>query len=209
MDMSQTKTLFISATNTNIGKTYASALLLKYYTNKGLKVGYFKPFETGVINTPSDGTSMLNLAKKLNPNFNVNINDVVPYQFNLPAAPYIAKKNVIIDLEFLKEKKQYLESLCDILIIEGAGGLMVPIFENFFIIDLIKEFNSKTILICPSKLGCINDILLSVEALKARQISYKCYINLYENDNDFKIISQAFLKNYFGKLNFLDEFKIK
>ena len=207
--MPQTKTLFISATNTNIGKTYASSLLLKYYANKGLKVGYFKPFETGVINAPSDGTSMLNLVKRLNPYFNVNINDVVPYQFTLPAAPYIAKKDVIIDLEFLKKKKQFLETLCDILIIEGAGGLMVPIFENFFIIDLIKEFKSKTILICPSKLGCINDILLSVEALKAREIPYQCYINLFENDNDFKIISQPFLKNYFGKLHFLDEFQIK
>ena len=206
--MPQTKNLFISATNTNIGKTYASSLLLKYFAKKGLKVGYFKPFETGVITTPSDGTSMLNLVKKLNPTFNVNINDVVPYQFWLPAAPYIAKKDVIIDLEFLKEKKEYLERFCDILIIEGAGGLMVPLFENFFIIDLIQEFKCKTILICPSKLGCINDILLSVEALKARAIPYECYINLYENDNDFKIISQPFLKNYFKKLNFLDDLKV-
>jgi dethiobiotin synthetase len=68
---------------------------------------------------------MLELAKKLNPSFNVTLNDVVPYQFKLPAAPYVAKENTIIDLEFLKEKKKYLEQFCDVLIIEGAGGLMV------------------------------------------------------------------------------------
>ena len=54
---------------------------------------------------------MLELVKKLNPSFNVTINDVVPYQFKLPAAPYVAKENTIIDLEFLQEKKKYLEQL--------------------------------------------------------------------------------------------------
>lgn len=159
-------TLFITATNTDVGKTYASEQFLKYYAKKGLKVGYFKPCETGVKATPLDGNKMLNLVKKLNPAFNVNINDVVPYQFKLPAAPYVAKGNAKISIDFIKEKKKYLEQFCDILIIEGGagGGLMVPIEENLFVIDIIKELESKAILITPSKLGCINDTLLSIEA---------------------------------------------
>ncbi len=197
--------LFVSATNTDVGKTYACEKLLEHYAKKGFKVGYFKPFETGVVDFPLDGTKMLNLAKTLNSSFNVTINDVVPYQFKLPAAPYVAKENTIIDLEFLIEKKKYLEQFCDLLIIEGAGGLMVPIEKDLFIIDLIKIFEANAILIAPSKLGCINDTLLSVNALKAKNIDFELYINLYEDADNFENVSKPFLIEYFKKLNFLQD----
>lgn len=199
------KSLFISATNTDVGKTYACEKFLNYFAKAGLKVGYFKPFETGVVDFPLDGSKMLELTKKLNPSFNVTINDVVPYQFKLPAAPYVAKGNTIIDIDFLKEKKKYLEQFCDVLIIEGAGGLMVPIEKDLFIIDLIKEFNCEAILITPSKLGCINDTLLSINALKAKNIDFEFYINLYHDINSFEKVSKPFLIDYFGKLNFLED----
>ncbi|MCB9097732.1 dethiobiotin synthase [Arcobacter sp. s6] len=199
------KILFVSATNTDVGKTYACEKLLEHYAKKGFKVGYFKPFETGVVDFPLDGTKMLNLVKTLNPSFNVTINDVVPYQFKLPAAPYVAKENTIIDLEFLIEKKKYLEQFCDLLIIEGAGGLMVPIEKDLFIIDLIKIFEANAILITPSKLGCINDTLLSINALKAKNIDFEFYINLYQDINSFEKVSKPFLIDYFKKLNFLQD----
>lgn len=199
------KTLFVTATNTNVGKTYACEKLLKYYAKEGFKVGYFKPCETGVEDLPLDGNKMLNLVKELNNDFNVNINDVVPYQFKLPAAPYVAKEDSIVNIEFLIEKKKQLQKLCDILIIEGAGGLMVPIEDGIFVIDLIKEFEAETILITSSKLGCINDTLLSMQALKNRDISFDWYINLYEDKDSFKDVSKPFLEDYFGKLKFLDE----
>lgn len=203
--MQNNNTLFITATNTDVGKTYACEQFLKYYSKKGLKVGYFKPLETGVTGLPPDGNKMLNLVKKLNPSFDVSINDVVPYQFKLPAAPYVSKGQTKIDINFLKKKKEELESSCDILIIEGAGGLMVPIEEDFFMIDLIKEFKTKAILITPSKLGCINDILLSQEALKNRDIDFDWYINLYEDKDDFEKVSKPFLHSYFKELKFLDD----
>lgn len=199
------KILFVSATNTDVGKTYACGKLLKHYAKKGFKVGYFKPFETGVVDVPLDGTKMLNLVKTLNPSFDVTINDVVPYQFKLPAAPYVAKENTIIDIEFLKEKKKYLEQFCDLLIIEGAGGLMVPIEKDLFIIDLIKIFDCEAILITSSKLGCINDTLLSINALKTKNIDFKFYINLYQDINSFEKVSKPFLIDYFGKLNFIED----
>lgn len=199
------KSLFITATNTDVGKTYACEKFLNYFAKAGLKVGYFKPFETGVFDKPLDGSKMLELAKKLNPSFNVTINDVVPYQFKLPAAPYVAKGNTIIDIDFLKEKKRYLEQFCDVLIIEGAGGLMVPIEKDLFVIDLIKEFDCEAILITPSKLGCINDTLLSINALKAKNIDFEFYINLYQDINSFEKVSKPFLLDYFEKLNFLED----
>lgn len=199
------KSLFITATNTDVGKTYASEKFLRFFAKQGLKVGYFKPCETGVIDFPVDGNKMLNLVKELNPDFNVTINDVVPYQFKLPAAPYVAKDKNTISLELIKEKKNYLEQFCDILIIEGAGGLMVPIEKDLFIIDLIKELECEAILITPSKLGCINDTLLSINALKSKNINFEFYINLYQDINTFDSVSKPFLIDYFGKLNYINE----
>jgi len=199
------KSIFITATNTDVGKTYASEKFLRYFSRKGLKVGYFKPCETGVITQPIDGSKMLNLTKELNKDFKANINDVVPYQFKLPAAPYVAKEDTRISLEVLKQKKAYLQSMCDVLIIEGAGGLMVPLEANLFIIDLIKEFESQTILITPSKLGCINDTLLSIEALKNRNIDFEFFINLYQDKDSFKKVSEPFLRDHFKTLQFLDD----
>ncbi len=199
------KSFFVSATNTDVGKTYACEKFLKFFHSLGLKVGYFKPCETGVIDLPIDGSKMLKLTKELNPTFDFELKDIVPYQFKLPAAPYVSKGDTKIDIDFLKKQITLLKSKCDVLIIEGAGGLMVPIEKDLFIIDLIKEFNSKAILITPSKLGCINDTLLSIEALKNRNIDFEFFINLYEDKDSFNDVSKPFLKEYFGKLNFLNE----
>lgn len=202
------KSFFITATNTDVGKTYACEKFLNFFANANLRVGYFKPIETGVQNSsPLDGSKMLNLAKKLNKDFeHISINDCVPYQFTLPASPYVAKENSTIDIEFLKEKKEYLQKFCDVLIVEGAGGLMVPIEKDFFMIDLIKEFDCKTFLITPSKLGCINDTLLSIEALKNRKIDFEFFINLYQDINSFDKVSKPFLEDFFGELKFLQDF---
>ncbi|WP_419769175.1 MAG: dethiobiotin synthase [Candidatus Marinarcus sp.] len=197
--------IFITATNTDVGKSYACEQFLKRYANMGYKVGYFKPIETGVITLPADGSKLLNLTKTLNPSFDVEINDVVPYQFKLPAAPFVAKKEHNIDIAFLKQKVAYLHTFCDVLIVEGAGGLMVPIEKEYFMIDLIKELKCKAILIAPSHLGSINDTLLSIEALKHRNIPFEWYINLYKDKGSFNEVTLPFYEAYFNKVHYLGE----
>ena len=201
------KSLFITATNTDIGKTYAAELFLRAYASKGFRVGYFKPIETGVVSLPLDGQKMLDITKKLNPDFNVNIKDVVPYQFELPAAPYVAKKDLKISIDMIKEKRDYLLEFCDFLIIEGAGGLMVPIEEDFFLIDLIVKLECSAILVAPSKLGGINDTLLSGLALKAKNIQYETYINLYQDKKSFFDVSYPYYEKCFKNIKFLSDVK--
>lgn len=204
-DYYKNKTIFVTATNTDVGKTYASEKFLRHFASLGLKVGYFKPCETGVIDSPLDGTKMLKLVKQLNEDFDVTINDIVPYQFKLPAAPYVSKGDITIDIEFLKQKQKELQKMCDVLIIEGAGGLMVPIEKDIFIIDLIKEFQAQAFLITPSKLGCINDTLLSIQALETRNIDFEFFINLYEDKDSFEEVSLPFLKDCFSEINYLND----
>lgn len=203
------KIFFVTATNTDIGKTYACEIFLNKLTKDGEKVGYFKPIETGVNSKPTDGVKLLSITKKLNKDFNFNIDDVVPYQFKLPAAPFIAKKDKNIDITFILNQITKLLDFCDTLIIEGVGGLMVPIEKDYFIIDLIsdisKNFNTKTILISPSNLGSINDTLLSQKALDSYNLKYKWYINLYKDKDSFTTTTLPFYKEYFDKLFFLQE----
>jgi len=201
---------FITATNTNVGKTTASQLFLKKFAKEGKRVGYFKPIETGVIHNPNDGTLLLNLTKQLNQDFTVNINDIVPFQFKQPAAPFVASNQKHIDIEIIKHKVKMLLNYCDLLIIEGAGGLMVPINQNYFMYNLIKDLNvTKTILIVPSSLGSINDTLLSQNLLKQHNIKFEWYINLFKDKDNFNQITLPFYKSYFEANSQVDFDKIR
>lgn len=204
MSDSHKEIYFITATGTNIGKTYASAIFLERFARDGRKVGYYKPIETGVVTTPSDGSLILSLVKKLNPDFVVTIDDVVPYQFALPAAPFVAKGESIIDIDYIFSQANYLLTMCDTLIIEGAGGLMVPITKDLFMVDLIEVFKpTETYLITPAYLGCINETLLSLDLLKNRKIRHSWYINRKEDETGFETVSLPFYKAYFDTLRFL------
>jgi len=85
-----------------------------------------------------------------------------------------------------------LEKLSDILIIEGAGGLYVPIDDTTMMIDLIKHLNAKALLVTHCSLGCINDTLLSEKALKDKNIKYLTAFNCRENDESFEVVSEPY-----------------
>lgn len=190
------KRIFITATNTDIGKTYASTLILKELASKGLKVGVFKPIETGVIDYPLDGKKLFDCALNLNPKLSVlSLDDIVPYQFKLPAAPLVAKAKTHIDLAYLNTKLEVIEKLCDVVLIEGAGGLMVPVEEDIYMVDFIEYFKTSVLLVVPSRLGSINDSLLSRYLLDSKSINYTWAINLYEDKDSFHKVTAPFYKN--------------
>ena len=194
--------IFITATNTNIGKTYISLNLIRLFSKLGFRVGVMKPIETGVIDgVPSDGMALLEESRKYNPMMsNVSIDEVVPYQFQLPASPYVAKGGETITTDKIREYIQNIEQFCDIVIVEGAGGLLVPIERNYFMIDLIQDLGYRTLLVAPSNLGSINDTLLSLDKLSQRGIDFHWTINLYRDMDTFSQITQPFYLDYFGEV---------
>jgi len=190
------KKIFVTATNTDIGKTYTTKLLLEEFASRGLRVGVIKIIETGVNNYAPDAELLLKTVKKLNKEFeNLQVKDVVPITYSLPAAPYVASKNTPLDLQKINDCVHSLEILCDILIIEGAGGLYVPIDENYMMIDMITHFNAATLLVTHCSLGCINDTILSENALNEKNIKFATIFNCRENDINFKEISEPY---FFG-----------
>jgi len=188
------KRIFVTATNTDIGKTYTTKLLLKEYAKQGLRVGVIKPIETGVRdNVYPDGDQLLSLVKELNPEMmDLNIDDIVPISYELPAAPYIASQGESLDFTLLSSAIEKLEERCDLLIIEGAGGLYVPVDGSFMMVDLIAFFNATTLLVTHCSLGCINDTLLSAQVLKNKNLNHTIAFNCRKKDSDFKEISAPF-----------------
>lgn len=194
--------IFITATNTDVGKTYATLTLLKALSQRGLKVGVMKPIETGVEGSPKDATLLFETAKIYHPELSsLKLKDIAPYQFELPAAPYVAKGRKRVSAELLESAYAKIEALCDIVLIEGAGGLLVPIEDDFYMYDFIRLFGAKTLLIGHDKLGCINDVLLNLHLLDALGVDdYEWCINFKENKDDFQKTSYPFFQKLFGRV---------
>ena len=214
--------IFISANNTECGKTYTTLKLIQKFSQMGYKVGVMKPIETGVKDLPVDGKKLFNEAKKYNPLLNkLTLDDIVPIQLKLPAAPIVAGD---VDLKKIKTSYTKIKSLCDILLIEGAGGLRVPVkmkngkckMENeewrvenntsskfqvpssdcqvIEMWELAQFFNAKLFMVFRSNLGMINDFLLNKYFLENKNIKYNWAINLF--DKSYFEISHPFMKNF-------------
>ncbi|DAB29971.1 MAG TPA: dethiobiotin synthase [Sulfurimonas sp. UBA12504] len=188
------KRIFVSATNTDIGKTYTTKLLLKEFASRGLLVGVVKPIETGVVNDfAPDGEELLECVKQLNHKlWSLEVEDIVPITYELAAAPFVASNNTKLDFKKILEAIENMEASCDLVIIEGAGGLYVPIDEETMMIDLISELNAVALLVTHCSLGCINDTLLSKKALEDKNISHLVAFNCKDNEQSFKLRSEPY-----------------
>ncbi len=193
-----TKRIFITATNTDIGKTYTTSQLLHAYSEMGFRVGVFKPIETGVSDEPLDGALLQRAARAHNPTFVAELDTIVPLQFALPAAPYVANNAGAIDLKEIDRALAQIEEQCDIVLIEGAGGLMVPIDKNLMVIDLIRHFEATALLVSHCSLGCINDTLLSLQALYHAKLPHIWALNCKGDFNAFQQISEPYFIERFG-----------
>ncbi len=192
--------IFITATNTDIGKTYATIKLIESFGQRGLQVGVLKPIETGVVEYPLDGRVLLDAAKKTNPDLkNFTCEDIVPVQYPLPAAPYVSKGDKQISLKAIYTAYQKVAKVSDIVLIEGAGGLMVPLEKELYMYNLAQEFDARILLVTHSKLGCINDTLLNLRLLESIHIEYEWCVNMRDNE-DFIKTTLPYYKDRFGRI---------
>lgn len=174
------KSFLITGTDTGIGKTFIGRCLIRYFTETNIRVVPFKPVETGVINDqPEDGLALLREAK-----IEEDIDRVVPYRFELPASPLVAsrKEEKPIDLTKILETFNLLRSSYDLVIVEGAGGICVPITESITYLELAKILNIPVVVVARSKLGTINHTLLTTRIARAYGIRVIAVIlNQYED----------------------------
>ena len=195
------KKILITATNTDIGKTYTSLALIKSFSALGYRVGVMKPIETGVVTVAQDATLLLTCAKKHNPDFSdISIKDVCPIQYKLPAAPYVAKGEKKIDFSALKKAEEKLSKHCDILLIESAGGIMTPVEDDFIMIDFLRFFNARALLITDDQLGCINNTLLNIQVLNSYTEEFIWCVNQKSTEGDFEAVSLPYFQEKFDNV---------
>ncbi len=168
------KPLFITATDTDIGKTYVCAGLAHSLKKLDIDVGIMKPFACGVKQKTGFSSNDLTILSKA-----AMVNDAEellnPFFFPIPASPYTAAKNfgVKIDINYLMKCFRKLDKIHDVMLVEGIGGIMTPILKDYAIIDLIKDLEANTIIVTSSKIGTINHTIMTCNMCKNMKIPVK------------------------------------
>jgi dethiobiotin synthetase len=165
-------TLFVTGTDTSVGKTYVCARLLEFFKKKGIQAGYQKWVATGVEGgLPEDLAICLNAAGIESVPENVAFQ--VPFRFRFPASPHLAAEieNKEVDTEVIINRYASLAANYEWQIVEGVGGVMVPLRRNLLLVDLLARLQPKVLVVARSGLGTLNHTMLTLEALRKRKIS--------------------------------------
>ena len=154
--------IFITGTDTGVGKTLVAAALARHLRDLGLRVGVMKPVETGVTDPAAEGSdaALLRWAATCD----APLQDVAPLRLRRPLAPAVAaeKDKIFVDFGALLEACRRLRENHDFVIVEGAGGLMVPLAGGLLIADLARAMCLPLLVVCRPDLGTINHTLLTV-----------------------------------------------
>jgi len=158
--------LFISGTDTGVGKSLVAAGLARLWLNQGFSVGVLKPVASGGF--PSEDGKLLQKAAKLP---NSAYPSIVPVHYRQPLAPYVAAwKEGAVSLPKIEKAYQEAKLKYDRLVVEGIGGVLVPITQKFSAIDWLVKWKLSTLVVARAGLGTINHTLLTLEALKKRKV---------------------------------------
>lgn len=177
---------FVTGIGTNVGKTIVSTVLVE-----ALQSDYWKPIQSGTIDGKDSDT-----IKELISNSKTIIHPET-YLLNEPLSPHFAAhlEGVEIDINSLE-----LPQTNNQLIIEGAGGLLVPINQSHYVIDIAKKFNCEIILVISNYLGCINHSLLSIDYLVRNNFNIKALVFNGEFEEQVKNV----IINYVSNLNIVE-----
>jgi dethiobiotin synthetase len=167
-------TLFITGTDTNVGKTMVTGLMAASLLETGASVAIYKPIQTGsaVLTQPEDlHTLQQFLTPYLDRLYAHNrLKLVNTYNFHPPVTPWIADVEGIISFKTIQEQVSALQNTHDWVLIEGAGGLMAPVTQNTMMLDLIAQLGCPCVLVARQALGTINHTLLSAYQLNEKKI---------------------------------------
>jgi len=184
--------LFVSGIDTDIGKTYATGQLAKALMQQGVSVITQKLVQTGVSTDPNNGE--MNIADDIVTHRQLMDIPLQPcdldsttcaHRYKKPASPHLATKlsGKVLDPNMITDASKRLQSQYDTVLLEGAGGLLVPITENLLTLDYIAEQGYPVILVTSGRLGSINHTLLSLEAIKSRGLTVHSVIYNHIHDD--------------------------
>lgn len=167
------KGIFITGTDTGVGKTFVASGLIKAIKGMGVNVCPMKPVETGckIKNgkvVPADAVKLLKAS-----GIKESVDSVNPYRFRQPLAPAMAAEDegVVIKRSKIISAYKRLSKVYDFIVVEGAGGIMAPVYKRYLYLDMIKDIALPLIIVSRPGLGTINHTLLTIEAARSRGIN--------------------------------------
>lgn len=194
--------IFISGIDTDAGKTYMTGMYARMLMEQGKSVITQKFIQTGNVDFSEDiemhrkimGTGLLPEDRE---------GLTAPIIFSYPASAQLAARidGRDIDLNVIENATKELASRYDVVLIEGAGGLMVPLADDYFAIDYVRQHNLPLMLVTNSVLGSINHTVLSLEAIKSRGINLRgvIYNTYFDNDRIIAEDTLGFIQRYVNR----------
>ena len=173
LEESMERGIFVTGTDTGVGKTYVAAGIAKEFRSQGVNVGVMKPVETGCrtrsgVLFPVDAVRLTEAAGARDPLQLIN-----PYRFRRPLAPSVAAeiegKKILVSR--IMNAYCTLQKRHEFMIIEGAGGIMVPLSGNYLFLDLARAIGLPVVVVARPGLGTINHSLLTISSLSERGLS--------------------------------------
>lgn len=191
---------FVTGIDTDAGKSYATGFLARQWNDAGVRTITQKLIQTGNIGYSED----IDLHRRIMGISHTEEDQAgytMPEIFSYPASPHLASRldNRPIDFDKIARASEILSQRYDRVLLEGAGGLMVPLTEEYLTIDYIEEMRYPVIFVTSAKLGSINHTLLSLEAIRNRKIHLEIVAyNHYPVSEDLTIRhdTQRFLQDY-------------
>ena len=178
------KSLFITGTDTDIGKTYITAGLAITLRKMSIDVGVMKPFAAGVAQKKgykSEDVEILSKSAQTHDPENL----VNPQFFPIPASPYTAWKKLKIKpkIPLVLSSFKKLSDMHEMMLVEGVGGILTPILKDYYVTNLIKDMKIPTIIVTRSKVGTVNHTLMTVKMCEKYKIPIKgIIINNFDNN---------------------------
>lgn len=164
------KGIFVTGTDTGVGKTFFCATFLKFLASRGINAGYLKPFSTGCVKQGGEMISEDQIFVEEVTGLDLDPKHNTPVRFLTPSSPLCASR--LEKREWQRSEVFEAFSLLlkrhELLVVEGIGGVMVPIEVNYFVLDLIGDLGLPVVVIARPSLGTINHSLLTLEALRFR-----------------------------------------
>ncbi len=182
--------LFVTGTDTDIGKTVATCALLHALRSRGVPAIGMKPVAAG-----ADSTGVWNDVERIRAASPIDapLEDIAPYRLRAPASPHLAARadGVAIRREVILAALVRLERLAEMVVIEGVGGFRVPLSEDWDSADLAQAIGAPILLVVPMRLGSINHALLTAEAIASRGLSLAGWIANSGIDPDYDRVAQT------------------
>ena len=166
--------LLITGTDTGVGKTTIACALAFALKTRGLRVAVMKPVETGVEQTPMDAEALRAAAGS-----HQSLEVICPFRYRMPLAPAVAAEVEglpLPDMRRIKISFSEIAARSDFVLVEGAGGLAVPITWDTNYADLARELDLELVLVVANRLGCLNSTLLTLDYATRRGLRVKGFI---------------------------------